>query len=113
MRLKRGTHWESAQGTDDLRNIRNPTLLQDREGDVPNLSKHESGSSYRCRTTPPTGESILHADAADLRQESTPFTGGRSSGSVCQQSSSNFQTSSEKPSFTAFAGFEGLVPPKT
>ena len=86
--------------------------LEGGEINVPNLLKHESGS-LTCSLALPTGESVLHVDAADLTRTRRSFAGGRHSRSVRQQSSSSFQTSSERPRPCAFVGFEGLIPPKT
>jgi len=47
-----------------------------------------------------------------MTRSETSLIDGRESRSVCQQSSSSFQTSSQRPSSRAFAGFEGLAPPK-
>ena len=62
---------------------------------------------------PLTEESIPQAEAANLTRSETTFTDGREVRSVCQQSSSSFQTLSESPSSSAFSGFEGLSPAKT
>lgn len=51
-------------------------------------------------------------EAAPLTQVETSLIDGREVRSASQQSSSNFQTSSERPSSNALAGFEGLSPPK-
>ena len=90
----------------------NLTSLDDWERDVPNFSKQDSGSSCSW-ATPPTGRSVAQAEATDLRRARTSSTGGRSRRSVCQQSSSNIQSSSERPSSSAFVGLEGLSPSKT
>ena len=47
-----------------------------------------------------------------MTRSKTSLTNGREIRSACQQSSSSFQTSSESPSSSAFAGFEGLSPAK-
>ena len=75
----------------------------------PNLLNSESGSSCR-RGTLPTGESIPRTDAAALIRPETPSIDGRSARSACQQPSSRLQTSSERPSSNAFAGFVGFSP---
>ena len=71
-----------------------------------------SGSSYHWGT-PPTKGSIPQADAAALTRPKTSFTDGRSARSALQHSSNSFQTSSERPRFSAFAGLEGLPPSRT
>ena len=83
-----------------------------RGNNLPNLLKSDCGSSCRWGT-PPTGESIPHSDDAALTRLETSLIGGRSVRWVCQQSSNNFQTLSERPTSNAFAGFEGLPPPTT
>jgi hypothetical protein len=62
---------------------------------------------------PPTWGSIPQIEAAILTRSETSLIDGREKRSVCQQSSSSFQTLSESPSSSAFAGFEGLSSPKT
>jgi len=52
-------------------------------------------------------------EAAALTRTETSVIDGREVRSVCQQSSNSFQTSSERPSLSAFAGFEGFSPLKT
>ena len=112
-RRKMETHREKpSQGIIGLRCPMNSTPLGEWGNDVPNLEKSDSGSSYRL-SIPLTGGSVPQTDAAALTQHKTPFTGGRSVRSVCQQSSSSFQTSSERPSSSAFAGLKGLSPSKT
>ena len=82
------------------------------EVNLPNWGKSESGSPYRWGILP-TEESIPQTEAAPLTQVETSLIDGRENRSVRQQSTSNFQTSSERPSSNAFPGFEGLSPPKT
>jgi len=53
------------------------------------------------------------AEAAALKWVEASFIDGREVRSVCQQSSSSFQTLSESPSSSAFVGFEGCSPLKT
>ena len=74
--------------------------------------KSESGSSYHW-VIPPTEESIPQREAAPLTRSETLSIGGREVRSGCQESSSNFQTLSERPSSSAFAGLEGLSPTRT
>ena len=54
----------------------------------------------------------LPDEAADLVRPKTFVTDGSGSRSVCQQSSSSFQTPSERPSCDVFSGLVGLVPVK-
>ena len=76
---------------------------------LPNLTEDESDSSWRCQFE----GSVPQTDAAALTRPKTSPTGGRSVRSACQQSSSTFQTLSERPSSSPFAGFGGLIPSKT
>jgi len=62
---------------------------------------------------PPTEESGPQAHAAALTHPKISLTDGRSVRPACQQSSTSFQTLSERPSSGAFGGFKGLSPPKT
>ena len=77
--------------------------------DRPNSSNFDSGSSSR-EGMPPTGWSVPHTDATALIRPKTSFIGGQSVCWACQQSSSSFQTLSERPSSSAFVGFEGFLP---
>ena len=61
---------------------------------------------------PPTVESTPQTEAAPLTRSETSFIDGREVRSVCQHSSSSFQTLSESPSSGAFAGFKGFAPAK-
>jgi len=90
----------------------NSKSVDERGGDLPNLKRSESGSSCRWVTSP-TEDSVPQIEAAVLTRLETSITDGRSLRSLCQQSSSSFQTLSERPSSRAFVGFEGVPPPKT
>jgi len=81
------------------------------EVNLPNWGKSESGSPYLWGILP-TEESIPQTEAAPLTRSETSLIDGRESRSVCQQSSSNFQTSSERPSSSASVGLEGHSPAK-
>ena len=106
------THRRACRGIFYLQSLMNSTFLDYRRSDVPNLAKFESGSSTRWGM-PLTEGSMLQTEAAPLTRVETSLINGREIRSVCQQSSSSFQTSSESPSSSAFAGFDGLSPLKT
>ena len=95
-----------------LQNPINLTSLDKRRSDLPNLLKCDSGSSY-CLGIFLSEGSVPQTDAAALTRSKTFLTGGRRVRSCCQQSSRSFQTLSERPSSSAFAGFNGFPPPKT
>lgn len=90
----------------------NSTSLGGWRSDLPNLKRSESGSSCRW-VTPPTEDSVPQTEAATLTRLETSVTDGRSLRSLCQESSSSFQTFSERPSPDAFSGFKGLPPSNT
>ena len=79
---------------------------------LPNSVESDSRSSYRLGT-PLTEGSVPQIDAAAFTQSKTPFIEGRSVRWVCQQSSSSSQTLSERPSSSAFVGFDGFFPSMT
>lgn len=87
-------------------------VLNERGGDIPSSPKSESGSAHSLDTSL-IGGSVLQTDAADLMRIDTSAIDGRRARWVSQQFCSNIHTSLERPSSVAFAGFEGLSPPKT